>query len=443
MASAVARARHERRRIASIGYGGAVAPPVAVGGAALLAGEADGFATDFTYATDASRVAVKTAGATVSSGLSFFTQSGTSSKWVYDVAGVLVNVAAASLAIDYDPVTHVCKGLLCEPQATNGQTRSSDFTTSWTTNDCTVSANIVTAPNGLSEADALIPLTGARRPFVTWTSTTTAATVTTYSLFAKNGTLGTNWIEVQIGGAPTVTAWFNLATGVKGTATGSPISYTMTAVGNGWYRLAVTFTAGAGSATTYLCADDADGSTSGTTTGDGVKPAFYLWGTQMEAGTVATSPIPTVGATVTRAADNIRATAASIGYSATAGSWWAEVYILSRDQDDNIVGSNLGGRPIFYNSGAYEMFEGALLYVLAGSVYNSVQRVISAFTSGSRAITAKGLTPSTDAGTTTTLLAPTDVYFGSGNGSNMHGYIRKVRYLPRRPTNAELVTMTT
>jgi hypothetical protein len=68
--------------------------------------------------------------------------------------------------------------------------------------------------------------------------------------------------------------------------------------------------------------------------------------------------------------------------------------------------------------------------------------VISAFTSGSRAITAKGLAPSTDAGTTTTLLSPTTVFFGSGNGTNMHGYIRKLRYLPRKPSGAELQAMT-
>ena len=67
---------------------------------------------------------------------------------------------------------------------------------------------------------------------------------------------------------------------------------------------------------------------------------------------------------------------------------------------------------------------------------------MSAWTSGSRAITANGLAVQTDAGTTTTLLAPNNVYFGSGNGTNMHGYIRKLRYLPRKPSNAELQAMT-
>ena len=44
-------ARPRRRDIFPIGYAGSAAP--AVGGGALLEGEANGFAADFTYATDA------------------------------------------------------------------------------------------------------------------------------------------------------------------------------------------------------------------------------------------------------------------------------------------------------------------------------------------------------------------------------------------------------
>ena len=63
----------------------------AVGGAVLLEGETDGFATDFTYASDSERVAVKTAGTVVSSGLdTFFQNAGTSPKQVFDVSGNLV-----------------------------------------------------------------------------------------------------------------------------------------------------------------------------------------------------------------------------------------------------------------------------------------------------------------------------------------------------------------
>ena len=76
-------------RLGSTGSGGGVA--AAVGGGALLTGEANGFATDFTYATDASRVAVKVASVNTSYGLdAFYSNAGTSPKQVWDVSGNLV-----------------------------------------------------------------------------------------------------------------------------------------------------------------------------------------------------------------------------------------------------------------------------------------------------------------------------------------------------------------
>ena len=61
-----------------------------VGGAALLVGETNGVGIDFSYATDASRVAVKTAGTVVSSGLdNFFQNSGTTPKLVWGSGGLL------------------------------------------------------------------------------------------------------------------------------------------------------------------------------------------------------------------------------------------------------------------------------------------------------------------------------------------------------------------
>ena len=85
-------ARPRRRDIAPIGWEGDAPPvPAAVGGAALLEGETDGFAVDFTYPTDASRVATKFSSVVMSYGLdTFFTNTGTSPKQVFDASGALV-----------------------------------------------------------------------------------------------------------------------------------------------------------------------------------------------------------------------------------------------------------------------------------------------------------------------------------------------------------------
>jgi len=88
----------------------------------------------------------------------------------------------------------------------------------------------------------------------------------------------------------------------------------------------------------------------------------------------------------------------------------------------------LGGRP-FWNS------------AIVGPRF-----LASAFTAGDRALTANGLAVIADAGATTNLLTPGAGIFigGGGAGANsIHGYIRKLYYLPRRMTNPQLVTATT
>ena len=79
-------ARPRRRDIAPIGYEeGGVAPPAAVGGAALLEGETDGFGADFTHAVDAERIAAKFSGVVMSYGVdAFYANSGTIPKLVWD-----------------------------------------------------------------------------------------------------------------------------------------------------------------------------------------------------------------------------------------------------------------------------------------------------------------------------------------------------------------------
>jgi hypothetical protein len=521
------------RRVASQGYTGAVAPP-AVGGGALLEGEANGFAADFLYATDASRVALKTGGSTVAYAVdAFYQQAGTSPKMVYDAAGVL----------GWSPHNYVL------------QSQTFD-NASWNLQQAIIAANATAAPDGTTTADAFIPNSGVADCFVQGSMALTNGVVNTLSVYAKNGTLGNNWLHMFIFGSSEFDVWFNLATGVKGTSIGSPVSYTITSVGNGWYRITLTFAATAASGAVYIVPRPADGS-QGTVVGDGTSPAFYLWGAQMnrgstalaylptttaarvglaldydpvthaargllcepqatnlilnnatfatqsvtvtataytlsifgtgtitltgtstagplvgtgannrvsltftptagsltltksgtvtnaqlETGSVATSVIPTL-ASVTRAADQVSVTSASINYSATAGSWWVEHFV--RSGQGWIIGQNTSSAPTWHADDAYFLSSGTNLSINGTGILNNVNKVIAAFQAGDRAITFNGFAPATDAGVATNLLNPASINFGSGTGGiPITGYIRKVRYLPRRPTNAELQTMTT
>jgi hypothetical protein len=161
-----------------------------------------------------------------------------------------------------------------------------------------------------------------------------------------------------------------------------------------------------------------------------------------------TSAIPTLAATVTRAADIYSVTPASINYSATAGSWWADVNLLAAANGQRIIGYTTGSNyPIsVYDATTLQLYDGAgaVNKTITSSV--GLNKVAAAFASGDRALTANGLAPGTDATAGIALGSPgASIGFGynPANGiSQINGYIRKVRYLPRRPTNAELSAMT-
>jgi hypothetical protein len=420
-----------------IGAGGKVSA-VPAGGALLLTGETSGFAADFTYATDAQRVAKKTAGAIVYSGTSFFTSSGASSKWVYDINGVLVNIPAGTLPLDYDPVTHAARGLLCEPAATNLMLRNQAFDdAAWIPSGVTVVANQAVAPDGTTTMDKIYPASSGSNK---WIGQAMGASVATYthSVFAKMA--GKRWLYLLMFDGSNYAGWFDLQTGVVG-GLGAGYSSAIRDVGNGIYRCSVTGP-GVASFSNQAGVSDANGSAAVTVNAtDGI----YLWGSQVELGSVATSYIPTLGATVTRAVDSYNCTAASIGNSGTAGSWWAEMnHNIVLAGTPRIIGTAGAASPLYYTAATTPgMLDTTGLTKTTTTIVGSTHKVWSAFASGDRAFTADGLAAATDAGATSGLLAPVTLYLGSGGSAPMNGYLRKVRYLPRRPTNAEGATMTT
>ena len=329
--------------------------------------------------------------------------------------------ARVGLALDYDPVTHAARGLLCEPQATNLCLQSAAGRTgfAWSGNGSTYTP-AQPDPSGGNEA----------------------------LLVVTNANLGINVgqqvnIGVTAGQVYTGSCW------CKGTAGQQIYFYPDSAIASSqvvvtftgrWQRVSKSFTAVATNA--YLTLERYD------RIGSAHLPdvTFTIWGGQFEAGTVATSYIPTLAATVTRAADQVSVTPASINYSATAGSWWVETYLMGGAGDEWIIGSSTAASPMLYNLGGVTIRDGTQIYIPPGpAITNNINKLMSAFTTGSRAITYNGQAPVTDTGTVTNLLSQSYVGFGSSTGGsgNALGYIRRVRYVPRRPTNAEMQTQTT
>jgi hypothetical protein len=183
---------------------------------------------------------------------------------------------------DYDPATLAPKGLLIEEQRTNLLTYSSEFdNAAWLKlASTTVTANTVTSPDGMVNADT-VALVGAAQG-IYQSATVTASTVYTASVYVKLGTLSVSEYKIAIYNA---TAGAFIATDITPTAVVSS---------SGWARIDYTFTTPVGCLSIRFYPVRNSASVNGT---------VYLYGAQLELGAFPTSYILTTSATVTRAAD--------------------------------------------------------------------------------------------------------------------------------------------
>lgn len=201
---------------------------------------------------------------------------------------------------DYDPVTLASKGLLIEEQRTNVLTYSEQVdNAAWTKGAASISANATPAPDGTSTADKLVEDNTTSVHQVNQAVTTTAIAYT-FSVYLKAA--GRNWAILGItdSGSTVRLTWFDLANGAVGTV-GTNITASITPVGNSWYRCSVTVAAAVAGFNTFRIYTSTGNNTT-TYTGDGTS-GIFVWGAQSEAGSFATSYIPTVASSVTRSAD--------------------------------------------------------------------------------------------------------------------------------------------
>jgi hypothetical protein len=186
--------------------------------------------------------------------------------------------------------------LLIEESRTNLTPRSEDLSVSpWSYGNVTISTNTDVAPDGLTTADKIVETTATSQHSASTLATgLTTGQQYTFSIFLKAS--GRNFAFV--GDFAGVGSEFNLSTGsIVSGGTGSPQIQSM---GNGWYRCSVTGT----QATTVAAPAVRIRQTSGVNsyTGDGTS-GVLAWGSQFEAGSFATSYIPTVASSVVRSAD--------------------------------------------------------------------------------------------------------------------------------------------
>jgi hypothetical protein len=206
------------------------------------------------------------------------------------------------------------RGVLIEGARTNLCLRSEEFDNgAWTKTDITVTANNTSAPDGATTAD-LLTEGSAGTASLAKSSAITVVSGSTYTttVFIKRSAVvqWVRFIAADTGGIGNgVQGWFDIQNGVLGTfstrGTGwTAVSRAITAFANGWYRLTLVYTTGAVTQNILLNSTSADNNATRV-----AGSAYWLWGFQDELGAFPSSPIITVAAAATRAADVLTYTA--------------------------------------------------------------------------------------------------------------------------------------
>lgn len=215
--------------------------------------------------------------------------------------------------LDYSNGT--CPSILVEPQRTNIATWSEDIAQALPTyGGGSITANNTTAPNGVQTADKFTVDTSTGTHYFYNSYTVTNGQSYTTSIFLKKGTgryflyrILTSLNAFRYGVTIDLETGTILSSDTMGTPTGTASK--IEDYGNGWYRVSLTIN-GVGT----LLATLLETSNTGTPTldpfldysyaGNGTD-TYYLWGMQIEAGSYATSYIPTTSASVTRNGDAV------------------------------------------------------------------------------------------------------------------------------------------
>jgi hypothetical protein len=374
---------------------------------------------------------------------------------------VLQTAAAGVARFDHNPTTFESLGLLIEEQRANLFLRSEEFdNASWVKTALNLTANTIVAPDGTLTGDKINDTAISNIHFVKQDISMTSGVSYTGSVYAKQGERRYLILRYLSGGAFSTNyiCLFDLQTG---TATNSPTlpvaGFSITPVGNGWYRCSITQAAnatGTGGFSLFLSVDGVNTSY----TGDGYS-GIYIWGAQLEAGAFPTSYIPTVASQVTRSADAASMTGANFSswYNQAAGTLYADYVVNGLNTgaanaaygiSDGTIANHITGRTT--ESGVTGIIN---FQVRVGGVnqaaLNSVTVAVGAVAKNAAAYAVNDFAFLGNAGavqtdTVGTLPIVTQMQIGTLLGSTnvLNGTIKKIAYYPARCTNAQLQGLT-
>jgi hypothetical protein len=349
---------------------------------------------------------------------------------------------------DYDPVTLLPRGLLVEEARTNLLTYSAQIDdASWAKVRASATANSTTAPDGTVSADTLVEDTTASATHQINKVFTGTAVAHTYSVYVKAAGRTQIRLNLYDGAAFVNQTYFDLTSGTVLSGTGGTIA----AVGNGWYRCAITATLAASAncqAQLRLASGGSD-----TYTGDGTSGVF-LWGAQLEAGAFATSYIPTIASTVTRSADvaTITGSLFSQWYNQPEGSLIAEAssYVVDTNTRStlSVYSSGATSNNILLINAVQRQFQindaGNQADLDGGTPASGVTfKAAGAYKVNDFALSLSGGAVVTDTAGTVPSVNTLAIGVSSLATTPINGHIRSIRYVPVRAADFQLQQVTT
>jgi hypothetical protein len=376
--------------------------------------------------------------------------------------GFIESVASGVPRLDYytSGGTAGCPALLVEASGSNLALQSEAFNTTWAATSLNITSGFTSPTN--SNLGALIEASAAGGRLRQSVTLTSGATLN-FSCFAKLGTLSSGVSLVfQDGTATNYTSGacqaFRLDTGqlASSGSTGAGFTVVRSGIenyGNGWYRCNLAVTMGYTPATPHITIRPTATLTSSipvTASGD----TCYIFGAQLEVGSIATSYIPTTTAAVTRNADAISVTGAVSGcIGQTEGTIYLETNALVSGASDLFCFARATTNTVSLSKNSSNIIQATVytsgpspaLFIAASGTVSGNLKIAVAYKTGESALYINGVPIGTSstafsfaAALTEININPTGFFEGRGNQR-----ISALSLYTTRLTNAELAALTT
>jgi hypothetical protein len=368
-------------------------------------------------------------------------------------AGLIETVGNNVPRLDYTNAS--CPSILVEPQRTNFLLRSEEFdNASWGNSNSIVTPNSVVSPNGTITADTLSGNGTTGVTYLFQIPTVVSSTNYTISVFAKKNQ--TNFIQIFGSGGfgAAVFANFDLVNGVIGTTGTSNISTNIQNYGNGWYRCSLTALSTSTIGGVFIVPINSL-TANRNPSFNNTNHSIFLWGAQLEAGSNATSYIPTVASAVTRNADVISKTGISSLIGQTEGTLYAEINFKnssSKTEVNRIIeltdGTNANRIIIAFGNTNSLLTRVTTTSIeqasFSGAITTGINKIALAYSSSGVSFYINGVLIQSNLSATIPSTNRLNLgYQGVSVGSFLNDYINLAAIFPTLLTNAQLAQLTT